>query len=75
MKCHKSEGDREDQCGWLQDRYGVSWQVVPTILLQLLQDEDAERAQRVMKAMLGMKKLEIAGLQQAYELTLEQPAP
>jgi predicted 3-demethylubiquinone-9 3-methyltransferase (glyoxalase superfamily) len=62
-----SEGGRQDVCGWLQDRYGVSWQVVPTILDELLQDEDEERAQRVMKAMLGMKKLEIAGLQQAYE--------
>ena len=60
-----SEGGRKDQCGWLQDRYGVSWQIVPSILGELLADPDPLRASRVMKAMLQMKKLDIEGLQQA----------
>lgn len=63
-----ADGGREDRCGWVQDRYGVSWQVVPDLLPRLLQDKDPERAQRVMQAMLQMGKIEIAGLQQAYEL-------
>jgi len=54
-----SEGGEIQQCGWLQDRYGVSWQIVPTVLGEMLQDKDAERSERVMKAMLQMKKLDI----------------
>jgi len=61
-----SEGGREIECGWLQDKYGLSWQIVPTVLLKLLQDKDTVRSQRVMKAMLQMKKLDIAGLEEAY---------
>ena len=62
-----SEDGEQVQCGWLRDRYGLSWQVVPTILSELLQDKDAAKSQRVMKAMLQMKKIDIAGLQRAYE--------
>ena len=60
-----SAGGRTDRCGWLQDKYGLSWQIVPTVLNELLQDKDAERSQRVMKAMLEMDKLDIARLKQA----------
>jgi predicted 3-demethylubiquinone-9 3-methyltransferase (glyoxalase superfamily) len=62
-----SEGGEKGQCGWLKDRYGVSWQVVPAILGQLLQDGDAERSHRVMQAMLQMHKLDIKVLKHAYE--------
>src|SRR5712692_5896052 len=62
-----SAGGQEVQCGWLKDRYGVSWQVVPTVLIELLQDKDPEKAKRVMAAMLKMKKIEIAALKRAYE--------
>jgi predicted 3-demethylubiquinone-9 3-methyltransferase (glyoxalase superfamily) len=62
-----SAGGAIEQCGWLRDRYGVAWQIVPTILLKLLADPDPARAQRVMAAMLQMIKLDIAGLQKAYE--------
>ena len=59
-------GDPEaQQCGWLKDKYGLSWQVVPKILAQLLQDPDAAKRDRVMAAMLQMKKIDIAGLQRA----------
>lgn len=61
-----SEGGEEGPCGWLKDRYGLSWQIVPTALGEMLQDKDPEKAERVMKAMLQMKKIEIAGLQKAY---------
>ena len=54
-------------CGWLTDRFGVTWQIVPTILPELLTDKDPARSQRVMKVMLQMKKLDIAKLKQAYE--------
>ena len=54
------------QCGWLKDRFGVSWQIVPTILPEMLQDKDPEKAKRVMAAMLKMKKIDIQGLKQAY---------
>ncbi|QBP42464.1 VOC family protein [Paenisporosarcina antarctica] len=60
-----SEGGEPGQCGWLTDKYGVSWQVVPKILGQLMQDQNPEKAQRVTTAMLGMKKLDIAQLKQA----------
>ncbi len=62
-----SEGGEVQQCGWLQDKYGVSWQIVPTALGEMLQDKDTERSERVMKAMLQMKKIDIRGLEQAYE--------
>lgn len=62
---HLTAGGEPGQCGWLTDKFGVSWQVVPTILGKLLQDPDPEKAQRVTKAMLGMKKLDIEQLQQA----------
>ncbi|MGH7304908.1 MAG: VOC family protein [Candidatus Rokuibacteriota bacterium] len=62
-----SAGGEEVQCGWLKDRFGVSWQVVPTVLIELLQDKDPERARRVMSAMLEMKKLDIDGLQKAHQ--------
>ncbi len=62
-----SEGGTEVECGWLKDKYGLSWQIVPTILIEMLQDKDPERSQRVMKAMLQMKKLDIAGLERAYQ--------
>jgi predicted 3-demethylubiquinone-9 3-methyltransferase (glyoxalase superfamily) len=61
-----SEGGEEGPCGWLKDKFGVSWQIVPTVLDEMLQDKDSERANRVMKAMLQMKKIDIAGLQEAY---------
>jgi predicted 3-demethylubiquinone-9 3-methyltransferase (glyoxalase superfamily) len=55
----------ESQCGWLKDKYGVSWQIVPTALSRLLGDPDPERAQRAIQAMLKMKKIEIAELERA----------
>jgi predicted 3-demethylubiquinone-9 3-methyltransferase (glyoxalase superfamily) len=62
-----SAGGEEDQCGWLRDRYGVSWQIVPTVLVELLQDPDPEKARRVMNAMLQMRKIVISDLRLAYE--------
>lgn len=62
-----SAGGKEVGCGWLQDHFGVSWQIVPNSLGRLLGDKDPERASRVMKAMLGMVKLDIAALKKAYE--------
>ena len=60
-------GGSEQPCGWLKDRYGVSWQVIPSILGKLLRDKDPAKAQRTMQAMLKMKKIDIRGLQQAHE--------
>ena len=60
-----SEGGRRDRCGWLQDKYGLSWQIVPTALLKLMSTPDRERANRVMQAMLKMDKLDIAALERA----------
>jgi predicted 3-demethylubiquinone-9 3-methyltransferase (glyoxalase superfamily) len=60
-----SEGGKTNQCGWLDDKYGLSWQVVPTILSKLLADKDPAKSQRVMKAMLQMEKLDIKRLKQA----------
>jgi predicted 3-demethylubiquinone-9 3-methyltransferase (glyoxalase superfamily) len=60
-----SEGGEEGPCGWLKDRYGVSWQIVPTALPRLLGDPDREKSQRVMAAMLKMKKIEVADLERA----------
>jgi len=62
-----SAGGRKDQCGWLQDKYGLSWQIVPTTLEKLLGDKDPAKANRVMQAMMQMKKIDIKGLQQAYD--------
>ncbi len=62
-----SDGGSIERCGWLKDRYGVSWQIVPTVLPELLGDPDPAKAQRVMQAMLQMIKLDIAGLKRAYE--------
>jgi predicted 3-demethylubiquinone-9 3-methyltransferase (glyoxalase superfamily) len=59
------EGGEESMCGWLKDKYGLSWQVIPTVLPQLLQDKDAEKAKRVMEAMLKMKKIVIEDLKRA----------
>ena len=56
-----------EQCGWLKDKYGLSWQIVPTVLVELLQDNDPEKSKRVMEAMLKMKKINIKTLQEAYE--------
>jgi predicted 3-demethylubiquinone-9 3-methyltransferase (glyoxalase superfamily) len=61
-----SAGGKKQPCGWLQDKYGLSWQVVPSVLGKMLQDKDAERAERVMKAMMQMEKLDIKRLKQAY---------
>jgi predicted 3-demethylubiquinone-9 3-methyltransferase (glyoxalase superfamily) len=62
-----SEGGQIQQCGWLQDKFGLSWQIVPSILGKLLNDPDPAKAARVMKAMLQMKKIDIEGLKRAAE--------
>jgi predicted 3-demethylubiquinone-9 3-methyltransferase (glyoxalase superfamily) len=62
-----SDGGEIQQCGWLKDKFGISWQIVPTILGDLLNDPNAEKARNVNKAMLQMVKLDIAGLQKAYQ--------
>ena len=62
-----SEGGSQEQCGWLKDRYGLSWQVIPTILAELLGDPDPEKSRRVMQAMLEMDKIDIGLLQEAYD--------
>src|SRR3989454_10946121 len=61
-----SAGGQEVECGWLKDKYGLSWQIVPTVLVEMLQDKNPERSQRVMKAVLQMKKIDIEGLKKAY---------
>jgi predicted 3-demethylubiquinone-9 3-methyltransferase (glyoxalase superfamily) len=62
-----SKGGTEIQCGWLTDKFGLSWQVVPKALPKLLKDKDSEKTQRVMRAMFGMKKLDIKELKTAYQ--------
>jgi predicted 3-demethylubiquinone-9 3-methyltransferase (glyoxalase superfamily) len=62
-----SEGGEEGPCGWVKDKYGVSWQINPRILGEMLNDPDPEKSRRVMQAMLKMKKIDIAGLQKAYD--------
>jgi len=62
-----TDGGEEGPCGWLKDRFGVSWQVVPTELTELIQDDDPERAQRVMQALFSMGKIDIAELRRAAE--------
>jgi len=69
-----SDGGEEGPCGWLKDRYGLSWQVVPTALMELLKDPDPAKTQRVMSAMLQMGKIEIEPLRRAYAGD-EEPAP
>lgn len=61
-----SAGGTIEQCGWLRDRYGLCWQIVPTVLGEMMKDADRDRARRVMEAMLKMKKLDIEGLRRAY---------
>ena len=63
-----SEGGEKQKCGWLQDKYGLSWQIIPTILGMLLGDKNAAKAQRVMQAMLQMDKIDVARLKQAHDL-------
>jgi len=62
-----SEGGEKGRCGWLKDKYGLSWQVIPSILGNLLHDNDPAKAKRVMNAMLQMNKIDINGLKQAYD--------
>lgn len=62
-----SAGGEKSRCGWLKDKYGLSWQIIPTVLGKLMQDKDREKAGRVMQAMLQMDKIDIASLQQAYD--------
>jgi predicted 3-demethylubiquinone-9 3-methyltransferase (glyoxalase superfamily) len=61
-----SQGGQESQCGWLKDKFGLSWQIVPTALPKLLQDPDPEKSRRMMQAMFKMKKLDIAELEKAH---------
>lgn len=61
-----SEGGEKEQCGWLKDKFGVSWQIVPNVLGEMLQDKDAKKSERVMETLLQMKKIDIQGLRKAY---------
>jgi predicted 3-demethylubiquinone-9 3-methyltransferase (glyoxalase superfamily) len=61
-----SEGGEKQRCGWLKDKYGVSWQIIPTVLGEMLQDKDPERSSKVMQAMLQMDKIDIETLRRAY---------
>lgn len=61
-----SEGGEKEQCGWLKDKFGVSWQIVPNVLGQMLQDKDAKKSERVMEELLQMKKIDIQSLRKAY---------
>lgn len=61
-----SEGGQQVQCGWLKDKFGLAWQIVPVVLIDMLQDKNPVTVERVMKAMMQMKKLDIAGLENAY---------
>ena len=62
-----SEGGERQRCGWLKDKYGLSWQIIPSALSEMLHDKDAAKSGRVMKAMLQMDKIDIKGLKQAYD--------
>ena len=62
-----SAGGHKDRCGWLQDKYGLSWQIIPTVLGKMLRDKNPRKAQNVMKAMLQMDKIDIKKLKQAYD--------
>jgi predicted 3-demethylubiquinone-9 3-methyltransferase (glyoxalase superfamily) len=61
------EGGKKDRCGWLKDKHGLSWQIVPSALGKMLGDKDPEKSKRVMEAMLQMDKIDIKRLQEAYE--------
>ena len=61
------DGGKEEQCGWLKDRYGISWQIVPSVLPKMMADPDKEKARRVFRAMLQMVKIDVAALKRAYE--------
>lgn len=61
-----SEGGEQEQCGWLKDKYGVSWQIVPTVLGEMMQDKEPKKSEKVMEALLKMKKIDIEALKQAY---------
>src|SRR5437667_8441510 len=67
-----TDGGEEGACGWLKDKYGLSWQINPTILGEMLQDSNPEKSKRVMEAMLKMKKIDIHGLQRVYESRAEE---
>jgi len=62
-----AEGGAESQCGWLKDRYGLSWQVVPTAVIEMLKDKDTAKSQRVMQAVMQMKRIDMSKAKQAYE--------
>ena len=62
-----TEGGQEGPCGWCKDRYGLSWQIIPEVLFELIGDPDPERSQRAMKAMLGMHKLDVAEMRRAAD--------
>jgi predicted 3-demethylubiquinone-9 3-methyltransferase (glyoxalase superfamily) len=62
-----AEGGQESQCGWLKDKYGLSWQITPRVLIEMIGDKDPQKAHRVMEAMLQMKKIDIATLKRAYD--------
>jgi predicted 3-demethylubiquinone-9 3-methyltransferase (glyoxalase superfamily) len=62
-----SAGGKKERCGWLKDKYGLSWQIIPSALGEMMQDKDAARSKRVMQAMLQMEKIDIAGLRKAYD--------
>jgi predicted 3-demethylubiquinone-9 3-methyltransferase (glyoxalase superfamily) len=66
-KLSQGGDEQAQQCGWLKDKYGVSWQVVPIVLAKMLQDKDTKKSDRVMKAMLQMRRLDIMTLRQAYD--------
>jgi len=61
------DGGQPGQCGWLKDKFGLSWQITPSVLIEMLQDKDAEKLKRVMQAMLQMRKIDIAALRRAYQ--------
>lgn len=61
-----SAGGKKERCGWLKDKYGISWQIIPNALGRMLQEKDPAKSQRVMKAMMQMDKIDIQGLQRAY---------
>ena len=66
LKLSKGGDEKAQQCGWLKDKYGVSWQIIPTVLGEMLHDKNAAKAQRVMQAMLQMDKIDMSKLKQAY---------
>ena len=61
-----ADGGQESQCGWLKDKYGLSWQIMPAVMASLITDKDAEKVKRTMQAMFTMKKLDVAALEKAH---------